>query len=73
MMHGGGTKSGPDHQVDSTLKEAFKNARISVPLGSPLRGPDGIPTIKRPKSQAECLIRKHGAREIDREELGLSS
>ena len=29
MVHGGGTKSGADHQVDSTQEEAFKNARIS--------------------------------------------
>ena len=44
-------------------------------------GQDGIPSewtdasgvVKRLKSQAECLIRKHSAREIDREELGLSS
>ena len=62
--------------------KALTKARLRVPLGPSLsRGPGGIPSewtdaccfVKPPKSQTECLIRKHGAFEIDREELGLSS
>ena len=74
------SKSGPDEQFDNAL-EALRNARHPVPpSSSPLWDPGGIPSewtdvcgsLNPPKSQAECLLRKHFAFEIDREELGLS-
>ena len=78
----GRRKSGSEEQDGSTLGEAFRNARLPVPCGpTPLWGSGGIPSewtdvcglVMSQNSQAERLIREHGAFEIAREELGLSS
>ena len=73
-------KTGLEQQFDSSLEEAFKNAKLLVPSGfSPLWGLGGLPNeltdvcgfVKPHKSQTDWLIRRHGASENDREELGL--
>ena len=75
-------RSGSDQQFDGTFEEAFKNAKLPVPLGStPLWVPGGIPSewtdvcgfVKPPRSQSGWLIRNTGAFEINLQELGLSS
>ena len=57
-------KSGPEHQLDSTIEETFKSRKLPVP---PLH--HGF--MKLPKSQTGWSIRKHGAFEIIHEMLGL--
>ena len=57
-------KPGPQQQLDSTIQETFKYAKL--PVAAPL-----CSFVKPPKSQSEWIIRKHGAFGINREELGL--
>ena len=74
-------KTGPDQQFDRTLGEALKNARLPVPPGPHHCGrrPRGIPSewtrvwvCQAANSQSEWLTRKHGAFEINQQDLGLS-
>ena len=74
-------KSGLEQQYDSTLDEAFNNARLPVPpphrcgalVEYQVNGPMCADLSSHQKSQTKWLIRKHGAFEIDGEELRLSS
>ena len=74
-------KTVPEQQYERTLEEAFRKARLPVPLGStPLLGLGGVPHaladvcgfVKPPNSHSELLTRWRGAFESDREDFGLS-
>ena len=60
--------SAPDQQFDSTLEEAFKNAKLFVPCGLITF----VGSQRNSKKQVSWLVRKHVASEIDRRDLGLS-
>ena len=73
-------KSGPEQQLDSTIKDTFKNTKLPVPLGaSPMWRPGCVPGewsdvcgfLKPPDSDRYWKVRKHGVFVIPRRAVGL--
>ena len=78
MVLVGDEKLATNRKADSVLEDALSNAMLPLHPGpAPWWGPVGIPhestDVCKPRhSQKEWLVRKRGALEIGRQELGLS-